>query len=133
MSTLVSELKSDHETIVNMLNEVKSLGITSKEGQDLLMSAKAGLLAHLGKEDKELYPALLKEAETNPSLKNILDTYADEMNGISRAALDFFDKYSSGGDGIEFAKDFGHLFGVLASRIRKEESIIYSKYDELVS
>lgn len=61
-----------------------------------------------------------------------LDTYADEMNNISKAALDFFDTYVSGGDGLKFEKDFGHLFGLLASRIRKEEAIIYAKYDELI-
>jgi len=132
MSNLVSELKSEHETIVNILTEVKNLGITTKEAQELLMSAKAGLLAHLAKEDKQLYPTLQKEAENNTSLKSTLDTYADEMNGISQAALDFFDKYRSGGDGLEFAKDFGRLFATLASRIRKEESVIYTKYDELV-
>lgn len=131
MSNLVAELKGEHETIVKILTDVKELGITSKEGQGLLISAKSGLLAHLAKEDSQLYPRLKKEAETNASLKITLDTYANEMNNISKAALDFFDKYASGGDGLEFAKDFGHLFAVLASRIRKEEAIIYAKYDEL--
>ena len=113
-------------------NQIIVLGVTSDDGQKLLLSAKAGLLAHLEKEDKQLYPTLFKEAESDPMLKQTLDTYAEDMKGISQAALDFFGKYSSGGDGLEFAKDFGKLLAVLSSRIRKEESVIYVKYDELV-
>ncbi len=40
MSVLIEELKKEHSEIVAMLNEVKELGIPSKEGQAKLMSAK---------------------------------------------------------------------------------------------
>ncbi|MFQ5962816.1 MAG: hemerythrin domain-containing protein [Candidatus Scalinduaceae bacterium] len=69
MTVLIEELKKEHSEIVAALNEVKELGILSKEGQVKLMSAKAHLLTHLKKEDEQLYPALRKEAEHNESLK----------------------------------------------------------------
>ena len=47
MTILIEELKKEHSEIVAALNEVKKLGILSKEGQDKLMSLEASLLAHL--------------------------------------------------------------------------------------
>ncbi len=40
MSVLIEELKKDHIEIVDLLKEVKELGILSKEGQAKLLSAK---------------------------------------------------------------------------------------------
>ncbi|MEW6741078.1 MAG: hemerythrin domain-containing protein [Nitrospirota bacterium] len=131
MSKLVEELKRDHVLMVDMLNKVKELGITKKEGQDILISAKANLLAHLKKEDRDLYPVLKKAAETNSSMKQTLEIFARDMEEISKFALQFFDKYSHGGSGIEFARDFGKLFATLTGRIRKEEDILYREYEKI--
>ncbi len=131
MSKLVEELKQDHKVIAETLNKVRGLGIASEEGQSTLLSAKDGLLAHLKKEDEQLYPVLNNAAKSDDNLKRQLDMFAKDMEEISIGALEFFAKYSSGGSGIEFAKDFGSLFATLSQRIRNEESIIYKKYDEL--
>ncbi len=131
MSILVEELKKEHSVISEALNEAKNIGITLKEGQKALLSAKNGLVAHLKKEDERLYPALRKEAEKDESLKRTLNTFAKDMESISKAALDFFEKYSGGGSGIDFASDYGRLMSALNSRIRREESIIYAKFDEI--
>ena len=132
MSRLIDELKQDHVVLVETLNKIKSLGIASEEGQKTLLAAKGALLAHLAKEDKELYPTLNKAAETDADLKSTLDFYAKDMDKISKEALAFFGKYAGGGSGMEFAKDLGKLFGDLGARVRKEESTIYNKYNELV-
>ena len=132
MSRLIDELEADHKVIADTLGKVKTLGIASEEGQKTLLAAKAGLLAHLAKEDRELYPILSKAAATDPSLQRTLDMYAKDMDEISGAALGFFDKYAGGGSGLEFAKDFGRLVGSMTQRIRKEESTLYKKYNELV-
>ncbi len=131
MSNLVEELKKEHSVIVETLNKVKSLGITSEEGQNTLLAAKSGLLAHLRKEDEQLYPVLKKAAETDSNLNRTLDIFARDMEEVSKAVSEFFAKYSTGGSGIEFAEDLGELFAILSSRISKEENILYQKYDEL--
>lgn len=131
MSVLVEKLKRDHVAISDILNQVKEMGISSKEGLGKLLSVKTALLAHLKAEDEQLYPALKKEAEKNDGLKRTLDLFAREMETISREALSFLDKYMSGGSGLEFARDFGRLCANLGQRIRKEESILYSEYDKL--
>lgn len=131
MSQLIVELKKEHAAIANILGEASRLGITSKEGQLKLMDAKKGLLAHLKKEDDQLYPALKRAAQNDKNLGQTLDVYAKDMEGISKAAITFFTKYAQGGSGIEFAKDIGGLFSTLKSRIRKEEDVLYKEYDRL--
>ncbi len=131
MSNLVEELKKEHALIVEILNKVKDLGINSEEGQKMFISAKNGLLAHIKKEDELFYPLLYKAAESDADLKRTLDTFAKDMEVISKAVLEFFEKYSNGGSGLEFAKDFGKIYSKLSQRIFKEENIIYKKYNEL--
>lgn len=131
MTKLIDELKREHSQIVDVLNEVKGKDIRLKETQEKLLSAKAGLLTHLKKEDEELYPVLKKSAEKDKNLQQTLDMFAKDMEGISRFALEFFDKYSKGGSGIKFAQDFGRLTATLGGRIRKEENILFAEYEKL--
>jgi iron-sulfur cluster repair protein YtfE (RIC family) len=129
MSALIEELKKDHSEIVATLNEVKKLGILSKEGQTKLLSVKESLLAHLRKEDGQLYPALKKGAEHNKVLKNTLDLFAMDMENVSRVVLEFYDKYSEGSLGEEFEREFEKLFASINSRIRNEEEALYDEYE----
>ncbi len=131
MSTLIEELRKEHAEIGEALARVKELGIVSKEAQDLLLSAKEGLLAHLKKEDERLYPVLQKKSKNNDRLKFTLDMFAKDMNSVSKSALEFFDKYANGGDDMEFSVDFGAFLARLKGRIRKEETIIYAEYEKL--
>jgi hypothetical protein len=57
--------------------------------------------------------------------------FAKDMVVISMAAVEFFDKYSRGGDGLAFAKDFGRLYATLSQRISREENVLYKKFDEI--
>lgn len=131
MSKLVEELKKDHNAIADILEQVSKMGISTKEGQQRLLDAKQGLLAHLKKEDEQLYPVLNKAAGSDATLKKTLDMFAGDTAEISKAAMAFFNKYAGGGSGIEFAKEIGKLFTTLKSRISKEENILYKEYDRL--
>ncbi len=133
MGDLVAELKKEHAALIAILGEVKAKGVGSKEGQQKLDLAKKGLLGHLRKEDERLYPALQKAAQGDEKIKRMLDGFAAEMAEVSKAALAFFEKYATGGDGIEFARDFGRLSGALSARIRKEETVLYAEYQRLCS
>lgn len=131
MSKLVEELKSEHKMLISVLEKAREMGIASNEGKAGFFQAKNALLAHLKKEDEKLYPVLRKHAAHDAPLQRTLDLFASDMTSISASALQFFDTYSKESSGIEFAKDFGRLFSALSARIRKEEDIIYKKYDEL--
>ncbi len=134
MSILIEELKKEHSDILATLNEVKELGILSKEGQDMLMSLEVSLLAHLEMEDDQLYPALRKEAEHNNSIKDTLELFALDMEDVSKIAQEFFEKYSEGFSGMELerlSEDFENLLNALNRRIRNEEESLYEEYETL--
>ena len=131
MSALIEELKREHAEIIAMLNEVKELSILSKEGQARLMSAKAHLLAHLKKEDEQLYPVLRKEAERNKSLKKEVDMFTMDPEYVSRVVSEFFDKYSGGEIDEDFSINFESLFAALTARIRNEEEALYEEYEAI--
>ena len=132
MSALIEELKKDHSEIIDTLNEVKELGILSKEGQAKLMSIKAGLLAHLKKEDEQLYPVLKKEAENNKQLESTLDLFAIDMENVSRIVLEFFDKFYRGEiPDKELQQEFKNFSVALSKRIRNEVDILYEVYEKM--
>ncbi len=132
MNTLIKELKNEHAFLVETLHKAKDLLITTSEGQNALRSAKTAFLEHLKKEDEKLYPVLEKEAVNNPKIQKLIDEFKTEMNVVSKNTIDFFDKYSNGGDGDRFAADFARLYIKLSRRIKNEEEIIYKKYEEIV-
>ena len=129
MTILIEELKEEHSEIVAALNEVKKLGILSKEGQDKLMSVQTSLLAHLEMEDDQLYPDLRKEAEHNKDLKNTLDLFEMDMENVSTIVREFFDKYSEECSGEELSEDFESLLAALSKRISNEEESLYEEYE----
>jgi len=131
VSKLIDELREEHTIITTTLNKVEKIGSFSKKGQDVLLLAKSALLSHLKKEDEQLYPVLHESAKKDTALKRTLDMFAKDMEEISKSVLEFFDKYSEGGSGMEFAKDYGRFFAALSSRIRREEDILYAKYNEI--
>lgn len=91
---LIDELKEEHKILLNMLNEVKRLKIISPEGLSKLNQSKETLLKHLQKEDNELYPVLKGKSQTNEAIQKVLTEFGDDMDAISSAALEFFEKYS---------------------------------------
>ncbi len=131
MSALIEELKGEHAKIIAMLNEVKELGILSKEGQARLLSSKAHLIAHLKKEDEKLYPVLRKEAEHNKNLKKEVAMFTMEPEYVSRVVLEFFDKYSGGEIDENFSINFESLTAALIATIRNEEDALYEEYEEI--
>jgi len=129
MSILIEELKKEHSGIIATLNEVKKLGILSKEGQDKLISVQTSLIAHLEMEDDQLYPILRKQAENNKDLKNTLDLFEMDMENVSTIVQEFFDKYSEEFSGEKLQEDFEKLFASLSKRISNEEAALYEEYE----
>ena len=129
MSILIEELKKEHSGIIATLNEVKKLGILSKEGQDKLISVQTSLLAHLEMEDDQFYPILRKQAENNKDLKNTLDLFEMDMENVSTIVQEFFDKYSEEFSGEKLQEDFENLFAALSKRISNEEASLYEEYE----
>jgi C4-type Zn-finger protein len=131
MSALIDEFKKDHSEIIDILKEIKELGVLSEEGQAKLISAKESLLKHLKKEDELLYPVLKKEAEHNEKLKELLDVFAKDMENVSKVVMDFFDKYSEDVIDSAVTDEFEHLFAAFRNRIRHEEDLLYEEHEKI--
>jgi len=133
MSRLIEELKKDHAEIAKLLEKVRNPQVTNDEAHKILLAAQSSLIAHLKKEDLQLYPVLYRAAEANPGLKRTVDFYARDMAEITGKAVDFFSKYarSESHIGLEFAKDFGNLFATISRRLRSEESTLYKEFQKL--
>ncbi len=131
MSALIEELKREHAKIIAMLNEIKEIGIHSRQGQAMLISAKECLLEHLKKEDEQLYPVLRKEAERNKNLKKEVAMFTMDPEYVSRVVSEFFDKYSGGEIDEDFSINFESLLAALNARIRNEEDALYEEYEEI--
>lgn len=130
MSVLIEDLKSEHVMIVNTLKTIEGLGIYSREGHKKLLTAKNNFLAHLKKEHEELYPELRKTAENNKEFKRKLDHLSKNIEEVTKFVLQFFDKYSTGGSGIEYKLDYDRLHSILKARILNEE-LLYKEYKKL--
>jgi hypothetical protein len=133
MSDLVRSLKNEHERLKELLDHVKVLGIGREEGQQALRSAHQVFLDHIAHEDREFYPAFLAASAGQPDAERMAAQFAAEMMGISKDILKFFDRYQGGGSGLEYARDFGRLSAALFLRWRKEESILYVRYQSLIA
>ncbi len=131
MPNLLADLKEDHKLILDILNEVKKLGVATATGQEKLLSAKALLLSHVQKEDEQFYPALHQAAEQNEGLKRTLKYFSDDMEQVSRKAMDLFTKYAGGGSAEEFSGEIKILYVTLKDRIRTEEEVLFRKYEQL--
>ncbi len=132
MASLINAFKSEHAKITAMLNEVKELGVLSKEGQARLMSIKGHLLAHLKNEDVMFYPVLYKEAEYNERLKSTLDLFALDMEKVSNVVQEFFEKYSEGAFDEELPAVFERLLEAFKERAKNEEDALYEEYDKIM-
>lgn len=131
MPNPLDDLKNDHKLILDILDQVKKLGIGSSIGQEKLLSAKALLLSHIRKEDERFYPPLFHAAEQNDSLKHTLKYFSDDMEQVSRKAMDLFDKYAGGAFADEFAGEIKLLYMMLKDRISTEEEVLFKKYEQI--
>jgi hypothetical protein len=131
MGKLTDELKSEHKILLEEFEKIKQLGGFTAEGKSLLFNCKKILLAHLKKEDEQLYPVLKQTGIEDSSVMNLADSYISEMNSISERAVKFFDTYEREDDDIDFAVAVEFLLGSLKKRIAMEETVLYKKFDEV--
>lgn len=112
-----------------MLNEIVRLGIGGEEAQKVLRKMKSDLIEHLKKEDEFLYPAFKKKAAHRKELQRLLETAPRDMEAITHFADEFFEKYASGGSGLEFEGDLKILMATVRNRILNEENIFFEEYE----
>jgi iron-sulfur cluster repair protein YtfE (RIC family) len=132
MTALTQELKAQHQWLVAQLTSVRK-NTGAPDAHETLRSIQKGLLAHLQKEDGNLYPRLAAAGEKDPKVREINDMFGSEMKRIATVAVAFFDRYVQPGatSSSKFITDLDELVKVLAARISSEEMVLYPTYDRV--
>lgn len=127
--SLIDQLTNEHQALQKLLTEASRAGLDTDSGQQKMGQVKTMLLAHLKKEDTELYPELKKLEDAQA----IAHSFQDEMTEISKAAVEFFTFFESRPDDkMKIAHEFGAFVGALKKRIIREEVTLYPLYEKHV-
>lgn len=123
--TLTEVLRAQHAELIAKLEAMQRLGAAGPAGRERLRQARQAILAHLGLEERELYPAL----QAHPATCRLARQYAAEMAQLAPALLAFFDAYGEGEtDPGGFARSLDQLLAVLRQRIVREEAQLYAAH-----
>lgn len=128
MLDLIDELSAEHSDLSISFGNLERLDITSEESHKEFQSIKSSLLAHLRKENEELYPQLREISFNNLQLQRTLDWFMRDLARISAVLILFLDTYADGGSPLAFRRDFKRLNKILNALIKQEERIIYTEY-----
>ncbi|MDR3593922.1 hemerythrin domain-containing protein [Clostridium sp.] len=136
----IDNLMREHKGIFEEINYINVKLAEKNLEADLLditshINKLAGKLKiHLGSEDKFLYPNLLNG--TNETLKNLANSYIDEMGGIADIFTDYKNQFNTKSKiiaaGIEsFLTETRKILKSIEIRINKEENELYKMINKL--
>lgn len=131
MLKLIEEFKKEHSFIIETLKKSRKLGVNTKEGQNEILLAKDAILAHIKKEDEELYPKLKKAADSNQKLKELLAEFDKDMYEISRYSIEFFGS-NHALTGSDLAMELEKFTAILDRRILREETFLFAEFEKLI-
>jgi hemerythrin-like domain-containing protein len=131
----VLEFKKQHIEIKKTVNGLES-GLNNPDNFDFISSLtelKNILVSHLEVEDKLLYPRFSKSKDAR--LNKLGKKFSDQMLQISKAALSFFEKYSTLNnqtlkENKSFKKDLLHLIEIINKRVKLEETVLFVEYNK---
>jgi hypothetical protein len=128
MTNMIDELRTDHLDLSISFDGLGDIDVTSEAGKDSLRRVKAVFLAHMKRENDELYPALRDASFNNGKLQQTLDWFTKDFVRIFAVTILFLDKYAEGGTQREFEKAHNRLNKILNALLRQEENIIFTEY-----
>ena len=133
-SRLVGDLMQDH---VNLVNHFTALLPLLRAGdvrgfRNSLASFKTEFQGHIIKENVKFYVYLEQSLAGDDTNIELIRDFRREMNAISRAVVQFCNKYIDARiDGTvvkQFENESGEIAKALLSRIEREERDLYSLY-----
>lgn len=130
MSRLTDSLRAEHSAILKLIDEARAAGIGSRAAFDCLRKSKTLIIAHLQKEESELYPPLFASCDFAP----MGDAFSAEMVRLSQTIIRFFERYEAAGaaDGALTA-ELDRIIGLLNSRIAREENALYPAFEKVAA
>jgi hypothetical protein len=116
---------------IDKLLQSQTVATDAQPARSLLSQLAGKLQVHLTMEDKNMYPRLLTNANTDVAVK--AKKFVDEMGTISQEFKKYTDRWPSAMVIQEqpdtFIAETRSIFKTLANRIKKEESELYPMVD----
>lgn len=125
---LIDELKDDHMQMAELLGSLKGRELNADQKMNKLMQAKMMLIAHLEKEEKLLYPAIIES--TSLRAYSIAGEFAKDMKNLSAEINEHFTTFANDLNRNQSLKGLGTVIAKLSTRIRREENILYPEYEK---
>jgi len=131
LNRLTDTLRAEHSAILRLIEEAHATGIGSQGAFESLRKSKALIIAHLRKEERELYPPLFASCD----FAAMGDVFSAEMVRLSQTIIRFFERYETVGaaDSGELAPELDRIIGLLHTRIAREENTLYPAFEKVVA
>jgi HD-GYP domain-containing protein (c-di-GMP phosphodiesterase class II) len=134
VSEFITELIEEHNEILNFCSTIRDSYQNTEKTYQLLLQIKDKMDNHLKKEDNLLYPPLIKASEKDKEFQESLKFFVNNISQVSKVFNDVIQLFSDGGaDENEYKESLDRLAILLNERIKKEESIIFSAFEERVN
>jgi hypothetical protein len=133
-ANLLGALEDDHRRLAQLYAAVMK---AHRQGDLVRCMAALGafratLVAHLQREDRELYAYLQhsfdRYAPDAPRLRGMLDAMQVLGEALERFGTDYFNALDDAAAHARFARDLNRIGVILANRIREEEAVLYPMY-----
>lgn len=131
MADLLAQQEEEHRVILARIEEARSLGPLSPHGRERLDTTMAMFMAHLDRDEAEIFRVLEAAAQTNDSVRQALRWFAVHRTISVEAIEAACERLRRTTSELEYAQDFGHLVAIIGSRIQREESILHPIFRRL--
>ena len=129
----LDQYHKDHKQLLDAAGEILKL-LNEKDVVDkaehiaqTLGTISGSLKIHLGLEDNNLYPELIKSSD--PAVQQKARDFQEEMGGLKKAFTEYASAWMSPmnikNDPQAFIQQTQEVFGAVAKRIEREESELY--------
>ena len=131
---LIQKLKNDHQHLVNILMEVKTIATSQKFAKipQLLTEFKSLFQTHLIDENIKFYVYVQQNLKLDEQTTEFIKDIRSEMNGIARAVVHFADAHiavaPNSASAGKFLAELEGIGEVLLKRVHIEETRLYTLY-----
>ncbi len=127
---MLESFKREHSEILDVLDKIEKLGISSKEGQETLLLTKELIFTHMDKENREFYPKIKEAKKNHQMLEKALIDFDKDMNQIAHF-IDLFFDINSSPERRDMQLYTEKFIEALKRRILREENILFPAFGRL--
>jgi hypothetical protein len=127
---IIETLQHDHVIIKKKMKSLIDANYSPTTWTKIYYDFRRLLVDHIEKEDKHLYPFLVKKAIEYPEIAVVLDEFTSEISAISQLVKDLDEKIKNSSNYV--AEDFEYLYVMITFRMVLEEETIFKDFGNVV-